>query len=314
MSEQKQEKETKKENNAESAKVQSSAGPKDAESPVSSAVQEDAKKSESPTPSAPKSQSPKATAPPTITMRLNGRALKTSLDLAFLKKTHPNFSVGDTIRVNVRIREGDKQRIQVYEGIVIALRGEGNGRSFIVRRVSHEVGVERIFPYYSPAIQSIEVVRRGRVRRARLYYLRHKSGKEGRIQESFSHLSEKVGTEAKEQVIETDIEEGAGSPIDEKGTAAKSKEGSTKASKKTAKKLSKQGSRKIIKISKTAARKMTKKAKATTTKDSSKDSSKVSEKSIGKKLTSKKKSKVKNKIAKKVAKKSAKKAGKKKKK
>ena len=115
------------------------------------------------------------------TIRLNGGALKTNLEFLSPKQTHPQFAVGDTIRVHFLIREGSKERIQIYEGTVIAIRGEGMGRSFVLRRVTHEVGVERIFPYYSPAIQKIEVKRKGKVHRARLYYLRGKSGKEGRI-------------------------------------------------------------------------------------------------------------------------------------
>lgn len=227
----------------------------------------------------------KKTSQPAAIMRLNGRALKTSLDLPFLKQRHPDFSVGDTIRVNVRIQEGDKKRIQVYEGIVIAMRGEGNGRSFIVRRVSHEVGVERIFPYYSPVIQSIEVVRKGRVRRARLYYLREKSGKEGRIQESFAYIAEKI---EKEKELEKQAEESESPiPIDDKKKRLSKKE-PQKASKKSAEKISKQSSRKIVKVSKTAAKKMTKKAFATTKKKTAKKASKKTSKS---KAKSKKKKK-----------------------
>ena len=116
---------------------------------------------------------------------LNGGKIATSLDVEGQLREWPKFGIGDTVRVHYRIKEGDKERVQVYEGTVIAIRGEGLSRTFIVRRVSHEVGVERIFPWHSPAIQKIEVSRRGKVRRARLYYLRHKSGKEGRIKEIF---------------------------------------------------------------------------------------------------------------------------------
>ena len=99
-------------------------------------------------------------------------------------KTWPEFNVGDLVRVHYRIVEGEKERIQVYEGNVISIRGEGYSKAFVVRRISHDVGVERIFPYHSPAIAKIEIARRGRVRRAKLYYLRHKSGKQGRIKEA----------------------------------------------------------------------------------------------------------------------------------
>lgn len=108
-------------------------------------------------------------------------------------RQHPDFGVGDTIRVHYKIREGDKERIQAYEGTVISIRGGGSGKSFIVRRVSHEVGVERIFPYHSPAIDHIEIIRKGKVRRAKLYYLRHKSGKAGRIKEAREAQAKMVG-------------------------------------------------------------------------------------------------------------------------
>jgi len=89
----------------------------------------------------------------------------------------PDFSIGDTIRVNVKIIEGDKQRIQPYEGTVIAIKHGKNRKTFTVRRVSYGVAVERIFPYHSPVIDSIEIVRRGKARRAKLYYLRKRYGR-----------------------------------------------------------------------------------------------------------------------------------------
>ena len=89
----------------------------------------------------------------------------------------PDFSVGDTIRVNVKIIEGDKQRIQPYEGTVIAIKHAHQRKTFTVRRISYGVAIERIFPYHSPFIDSIELVRKGRVRRAKLYYLRGKYGR-----------------------------------------------------------------------------------------------------------------------------------------
>lgn len=101
-------------------------------------------------------------------------------------KEWPSFNVGDTVKVHYRITEGDKERIQVYEGAVISIRGEGLSRTFMVRRVSHDVGVERIFPYHSPSIAKIEVSRRGKVRRAKLFYLRQRSGKSARIKEAFN--------------------------------------------------------------------------------------------------------------------------------
>ena len=95
----------------------------------------------------------------------------------------PHFEPGDTLRVMVRVREGDKERLQAFEGICVAKRGGGISENFTVRKVSAGVGVERIFPLHSPTIASIDVIRRGRVRRAKLYYLRALSGKAARIKE-----------------------------------------------------------------------------------------------------------------------------------
>jgi large subunit ribosomal protein L19 len=98
-------------------------------------------------------------------------------------KTIPEFSPGDTLRVNVRIIEGDNERIQAFEGICIARKNAGLNSSFTVRKISHGEGVERIFPLHSPRVDSIELVRRGDVRRAKLYYLRGLTGKAARIRE-----------------------------------------------------------------------------------------------------------------------------------
>jgi large subunit ribosomal protein L19 len=95
----------------------------------------------------------------------------------------PEFRPGDTLRVAVRVREGEKERLQVFEGVCIARRGGGMNETFTVRKVSAGIGVERVFPLNSPGVASIEVVRRGRVRRAKLYYLRQLSGKAARIRE-----------------------------------------------------------------------------------------------------------------------------------
>lgn len=100
-----------------------------------------------------------------------------------LRADVPAFDPGDTLRVNVRVREGEKERIQVFEGICIARKGGGVSETFTVRKVSSGVGVERVFPLHSPSIESIKVVRRGRVRRAKLYYLRKLRGKAARIRE-----------------------------------------------------------------------------------------------------------------------------------
>lgn len=99
-----------------------------------------------------------------------------------LKKNMPDFKGGDTVRVHTKIKEGDKERIQIFEGVVLRTKGHGREASFTVRKVSYGVGVERIFPLHSPMIDRIEVMSRGRVRRARLYYLRDLAGKKARIE------------------------------------------------------------------------------------------------------------------------------------
>ncbi len=98
-------------------------------------------------------------------------------------KTVPSFDPGDTVRVNVKIKEGDRERVQAYEGVCIARSGSDLNASFTVRKISFGEGVERVFPLFSPTVDSIEVVRRGAVRRAKLYYLRDRRGKSARITE-----------------------------------------------------------------------------------------------------------------------------------
>ncbi len=100
-----------------------------------------------------------------------------------LKTDLPPFRAGDTVRVNVRVREGDKERLQAFEGVVIGRRGAGVQETFTVRKVSAGVGVERIFPVHSPNVAGVEVVRKGKVARAKLYYLRRLAGKATRIRE-----------------------------------------------------------------------------------------------------------------------------------
>jgi large subunit ribosomal protein L19 len=100
-----------------------------------------------------------------------------------LRRDLPQFKPGDTLRVHVKVREGSRERIQVFEGIVIKRRGAGISETFTVRKISYGVGVERTFPLHSPKIDKIEVVRQGRVRRAKLYYLRNLTGKAARIKE-----------------------------------------------------------------------------------------------------------------------------------
>ncbi len=100
-----------------------------------------------------------------------------------LRDETPDFAPGDTVRVLYRVREGEKERIQVFEGVCLARRGGGVGETFTVRKISGGIGVERIFPLHAPTVKGIEVVRRGRVRRAKLYYLRGLRGKAARIPE-----------------------------------------------------------------------------------------------------------------------------------
>ncbi|MDA8352295.1 MAG: 50S ribosomal protein L19 [Firmicutes bacterium] len=100
-----------------------------------------------------------------------------------LRKDTPQFRAGDTVRVHVKVVEGQRERIQVFEGVVIQRRGEGISETFTVRKVSYGIGVERTFPLHSPRVDKIEVIRRGKVRRAKLYYLRKLQGKAARIKE-----------------------------------------------------------------------------------------------------------------------------------
>lgn len=110
------------------------------------------------------------------------------MDISELEKEQirqdlPDFGPGDTVRVHVRVREGEKERVQIFEGVVIGRKGGGVRETFTVRKVSYGVGVERVFPLHSPSIDRIDVVRHGRVRRAKLYFLRSLSGKAARLEE-----------------------------------------------------------------------------------------------------------------------------------
>jgi len=105
-------------------------------------------------------------------------------------KEIPEFGPGDTVIVNVKVREGDRTRVQAYEGVCIARAGGGINQSFTVRKISYGEGVERVFPLYSPMVDSIKVVRRGKVRRAKLYYLRGLRGKKARITEKQDHVAD----------------------------------------------------------------------------------------------------------------------------
>jgi len=112
-------------------------------------------------------------------------------EIARLGKTIPDFAPGDTVIVNVNVVEGERKRVQAYEGVVIARRNRGLNSSFVVRKISSGEGVERTFQTYSPLIASVEVKRKGDVRRAKLYYLRGRSGKSARIREKLSQREER---------------------------------------------------------------------------------------------------------------------------
>lgn len=107
--------------------------------------------------------------------------LVNALEKSNEKNKWPEFKAGDTVRVHIKVVEAQKERIQVFEGTVIQTRGSGTGRTFTVRKISGGLGVERIFPYHSPSITKIEVVRRGKTRRAKLYYLRGRKGKAAQV-------------------------------------------------------------------------------------------------------------------------------------
>jgi large subunit ribosomal protein L19 len=105
------------------------------------------------------------------------------IERAYLREDVPEFKPGDTVRVQVKVVEGDKERLQAFQGVVVSRKGGGSREMFTVRKISGGVGVERIFPLHAPVVDQIEVVRRGRVRRAKLYYLRNLRGKAARIEE-----------------------------------------------------------------------------------------------------------------------------------
>ena len=118
------------------------------------------------------------------------------------KRTLPEFSPGDTVRVNVKVTEGNRTRVQTYEGVCIARSGGGLQENFTVRKISYGEGVERVFPVYSPMIESVEVVRRGKVRRAKLYYLRDLRGKAARIVENTGTRARKLNDAERQAVAD----------------------------------------------------------------------------------------------------------------
>jgi len=124
----------------------------------------------------------------------------TQLEKMYLKEKVPPFKSGDTVKVHVKIREGDKERVQVFQGTVIARRGGGIGETFTVRKMSSGIGVERIFPLHSPNVSKIERVRQGEVRKAKLYYLRDLTGKSARITEKL--MADKEEEPSVEKTVE----------------------------------------------------------------------------------------------------------------
>src|SRR5207237_6249907 len=131
-------------------------------------------------------------APPTIWRTTVMDAIRL-IEAGHLKKDRQGFVPGDTVRVHVRVVEGEKERVQLFEGVVIRKRGEGGRASFTVRRISYGVGVERTFPLHSPRIERVDVARRSRVRRSKLYYLRSLAGKAARLKEKRAPLVPATG-------------------------------------------------------------------------------------------------------------------------
>lgn len=127
---------------------------------------------------------------------------KEHLDQLKSSRKHPQFTHGDTVKVWVKIKEGEKERLQAYEGVVIAVSGSGINESFTVRKISYGEGVERVFPVYSPLIDSIEVLKRGKVRRAKLYYLRERRGKSARIFDSTNARTRRIVEQERQQAAQ----------------------------------------------------------------------------------------------------------------
>ena len=128
-----------------------------------------------------------------------------SIENEFLKEDLPSFGPGDTVKVNVKVSEGNRERIQTFEGVIIAINGVGVNKTITVRKLSFGVGVERIFPVHAPIVDSIEVIRKGKVRRAKLYYLRDRTGKSARIAEK---IKKKIGIDVEtkiQQVTEENV-------------------------------------------------------------------------------------------------------------
>lgn len=132
-------------------------------------------------------------------MKANKFTRETIRDIGVHDRGFPKFNVGDTVAVSLRIKEGDKERLQVYEGDVIAIKNHGNSSAFTVRKIaSNAVPVERVFPYLTPLIESVKLIRRGQVRRAKLYYLRDRVGRSARVQEKILTHEQKLAASSHE--------------------------------------------------------------------------------------------------------------------
>ncbi len=142
---------------------------------------------------------------------------KERIERGLLKKETPSFKIGDTVNIHVKVIEGEKERIQVFKGLIIGRKGTLNRETFTVRKISYGVGVERIFPVHSPFIEKIEVLREGKVRRAKLYYLRGKKGKAARIAER--EYKAEGPAAARIPLIEENVESLAPVGVETKGVA-----------------------------------------------------------------------------------------------
>jgi large subunit ribosomal protein L19 len=153
-------------------------------------------------------------------MNILDKIEKQQIEKVLAERPIPDFSAGDTLKVNVKVVEGTRERIQAFEGVCIARKNAGVRSSFTVRKISYGEGVERLFPLYSPRISGIEVVRRGKVRRAKLYYLRERQGKSARIAERSTGRSIETGNNKKDQDIPSSKTE---APVENKETPKETK-------------------------------------------------------------------------------------------
>ena len=176
-------------------------------------------------------------APPEILAYERAQIAKAKLVHSSKETRMPNFRAGDKLRVQVRIREGNNERLQAFEGVCIARHNAGLGSSFTVRKRSYGEGVERIFPLYSPNIAAIEIVQRGQVRRAKLYYLRERQGKKARIAEDMTRAREDRNLAAldKKKAMEAQVEAQVEAQKDAAATQEKDTQAGKDADKKTKK-------------------------------------------------------------------------------